>query len=78
MYSDGNVDLGVIEARQYQNSMLVKPGSFLYFVTNQSLSFLFYLIPQHCHNSYFYIKCAKRMFLVHEKVFYAETKVEAV
>jgi hypothetical protein len=29
-------------------------------------------------NSYFYIKCAKRMFFVHEKVFYAETKVEAV
>jgi hypothetical protein len=61
MYSDGNVDLGVIEARQYQNSMLVKPGSFLYFVTNQSLSLLFYLIPQH-NNSYFYIKCAKSVF----------------
>jgi hypothetical protein len=30
------------------------------------------------HNSYFYIKCAKRVFFVHEKVFYAETKVEAV
>jgi hypothetical protein len=29
-------------------------------------------------NSYFYIKCAKRVFFVHEKVFYAETKVEAV
>jgi hypothetical protein len=28
-------------------------------------------------NSYFYIKCAKRVFFVHEKVFYAETKVEA-
>jgi hypothetical protein len=30
------------------------------------------------HNSYFYIKCVKRVFFVHEKVFYAETKVEAV
>jgi hypothetical protein len=30
------------------------------------------------YNSYFYIKCAKRVFFVHEKVFYAETKVEAV
>jgi hypothetical protein len=29
-------------------------------------------------NSYFYIKCAKRVFFVHEKVFYVETKVEAV
>jgi hypothetical protein len=29
-------------------------------------------------NSYFYIKCAKRVFFVHEKVFYAETKVEAI
>jgi hypothetical protein len=29
-------------------------------------------------NSYFYIKCVKRVFFVHEKVFYAETKVEAV
>jgi hypothetical protein len=29
-------------------------------------------------NGYFYIKCAKRVFFVHEKVFYAETKVEAV
>jgi hypothetical protein len=29
-------------------------------------------------NSYFYIKCAKRVFFVYEKVFYAETKVEAV
>jgi hypothetical protein len=28
--------------------------------------------------SYFYIKCVKRVFFVHEKVFYAETKVEAV
>jgi hypothetical protein len=32
----------------------------------------------HKRYSYFYIKCAKRMFFVHEKVFYAETKVEAV
>jgi hypothetical protein len=30
------------------------------------------------NNSYFYIKCAKRVFFVHEKVFYAEKKVEAV
>jgi hypothetical protein len=30
------------------------------------------------YNSYFYIKCVKRVFFVHEKVFYAETKVEAV
>jgi hypothetical protein len=30
------------------------------------------------NNSYFYIKCVKRVFFVHEKVFYAETKVEAV
>jgi hypothetical protein len=29
-------------------------------------------------NSYFYIKCVKRVFFVHEKVFYAETKVEVV
>jgi hypothetical protein len=29
-------------------------------------------------NSYFYLKCVKRVFFVHEKVFYAETKVEAV
>jgi hypothetical protein len=29
-------------------------------------------------NSYFYIKCVKRVFFVHEKVFYTETKVEAV
>jgi hypothetical protein len=29
-------------------------------------------------NSYFYIKCVKKVFFVNEKVFYAETKVEAV
>jgi hypothetical protein len=35
-------------------------------------------VEKRTQNSYFYIKCAKRVFFVHEKVFYAETKVEAV
>jgi hypothetical protein len=36
------------------------------------------LLTRKQKNSYFYIKCVKRVFFVHEKVFYAETKVEAV
>jgi hypothetical protein len=50
----------------------------------KSTTFTTILRVKKCHfhydmqNSYFYIKCAKRVFFVHEKVFYAETKVEAV
>jgi hypothetical protein len=40
--------------------------------------FLILTVTMIIKNSYFYIKCAKRVFFVHEKVFYAETKVEAV
>jgi hypothetical protein len=38
----------------------------------------FQFFESNIENSYFYIKCVKRVFFVHEKVFYAETKVEAV
>ncbi|KAJ8926619.1 hypothetical protein NQ314_020983 [Rhamnusium bicolor] len=51
LYSDGNVELDVIEARQCQNNNLVKPGSYLCFATNQSSSRLFYLIPRLCHRN---------------------------
>jgi hypothetical protein len=51
LHSDGDVDLGVIEARQYANCNLVKPGSYLCFAISQSLSRLFYLIPRNCHKN---------------------------
>jgi hypothetical protein len=51
LHSDGDVDLGVIEARQYANCNLVKPGSYLCFAISQSLSRLFYLTPRNCHKN---------------------------
>uniref|UniRef100_A0A1Y1JZB1 THAP-type domain-containing protein n=1 Tax=Photinus pyralis TaxID=7054 RepID=A0A1Y1JZB1_PHOPY len=47
--SDGNVPLQVIEAREYKNSQLFRPGSCLYFLVSQTCTLLFYLIPRHCH-----------------------------
>jgi hypothetical protein len=38
----------------------------------------FQFFESNIENSCFYIKCVKRVIFVHEKVFYAETKVEAV
>jgi hypothetical protein len=45
---------------------------------NKKMKDMVFQALQNSHNSYFYIKCVKRVFFVHEKVFYAETKVEAV
>jgi hypothetical protein len=55
----------------YSNDHMKQKNSFV-IVCYSTQYFFRYLI------SYFYIKCVKRVFFVHEKVFYAETKVEAV
>ncbi|KAB0804407.1 hypothetical protein PPYR_01377 [Photinus pyralis] len=47
--SYGNVPMDVIEAREYSNSRLFRPGTYLYLVISQACSRLFYLIPRHCH-----------------------------
>ncbi|KAB0796798.1 hypothetical protein PPYR_10859 [Photinus pyralis] len=47
-YSDGNVPMEVIEARQYPGSKLYRPGSYLFFICGQVLSRSLYIIPRHC------------------------------
>lgn len=46
-HSDSDTDF--IDARQYEKSKLVRPGSYFYFLVAQSISILFYLIPRLCH-----------------------------
>ncbi|KAJ8910063.1 hypothetical protein NQ315_013318 [Exocentrus adspersus] len=42
------MDDDFIEARQYERGHLLKPGHYLNFLMNHSLSYLFYLIPRIC------------------------------
>jgi hypothetical protein len=37
-----------IEARAYKNCRLIKPGSFLFFITKEAVSRLFYILPRVC------------------------------
>jgi hypothetical protein len=60
-------------AIELSNDIIVKSTS-----PSKILSMTKFIPKLISYNSYFYIKCAKRVFFVHEKVFYAETKVEAV
>ncbi|KAJ8976852.1 hypothetical protein NQ317_012976 [Molorchus minor] len=46
LYSDYNKDHDFIEAREYTNSRLIRPGSFVTYVTGIALSVLFYLLPR--------------------------------
>ncbi|KAJ8943123.1 hypothetical protein NQ318_017319 [Aromia moschata] len=45
LYSDCVKDTEFIEARQYRQSNLIKPGSFVTYVTSQSLTLLFQVLP---------------------------------
>lgn len=60
-HSDNDTDF--IEAREYDKSKLIRPGSYFYFLTSQCLSRLFYLIPRLCH----YVQIARLLERILEK-----------
>lgn len=46
------MDDDFIEAREYNEAHLVKPGSFITFLVSNALKALFYLIPRICDKDY--------------------------
>uniref|UniRef100_A0A1Y1KN14 THAP-type domain-containing protein n=1 Tax=Photinus pyralis TaxID=7054 RepID=A0A1Y1KN14_PHOPY len=42
-------DNDVIEASEYAGCQLVRPGDYITYVTNEILSYIFYLLPRICH-----------------------------
>lgn len=49
LFREHNNDVDFIEARQYNFSSLMNPGTYFTFLCSQSLCRLFYLIPRACH-----------------------------
>jgi hypothetical protein len=71
-------DLTFLSSSLLQENPLKYRNIVYIFIQSQHFPLIYFFCIDITYNSYFYIKCAKRVFFVHEKVFYAETKVEAV